>query len=47
MERSIEWRTCEFETTSIHLNALVAKIQDGGTDIAMNNLELLIPFENS
>ena len=47
MERSIERRTYEFETSSIRLNGLVTKIQDGGTDIAVNSLELLIPFENS
>ena len=47
MERSMERRTCEFDTSSIRLNALVTKIQDGGTDIAVNSLELLIPFENS
>ena len=47
MERSIERRTCEFDTSSIRLNGLVFKIQDGGTDIAVNSLELLIPFENS
>ena len=47
MERSIERRTCEFDTSSIRWNGLVTKIQDGGTDIAVNSLELLIPFENS
>ena len=47
MERSIERRTCEFDTSSIRLNGLVTKIQDGGTDIAVNSLELPIPFENS
>ena len=47
MERSIERRTCEFDTSSIRLNGLVTKIQDGGTDMAVNSLELLIPFENS
>ena len=47
MERSIERRTCEFDTSSIRWNGLVTKIQDGGTDIAVNSLELLIPFKNS
>ena len=27
--------------------ALVIKIQDGGTDIALNSLELVIPYETS
>ena len=43
----MERRTCEIDTSSIRLNALVTKIQDGGTDIAVNSLELLIPFVNS
>ena len=34
-----------FHLTSVY--ALVTKIQDGGTDIPVNSLELVIPCENS